>query len=468
MKCSICSDILSCEEKYCGTCGTDVSEQYLKESQTGNGDQRPDANDACLQTKGTKSTKRFLLIGVIAALLLGGTGIGFWVWDISSEPYSFTASPNYSNEALSGDENGSETQPDDENGNETQFDDKNGSEILPADENSSETQLDDENDNDTLLEDEESENIQPPIANQNVDWRSGYTELMFEAIYYSGNIGYSLHDIDGNYPEYLSAFQLADLNFDGIPELLIFSGGYVAGIEEPMRIFTMPNDLEGIIKVFQDWGEPGSPTIDLYRNVYDNSLAYFITSENGDNDSKMGLIYKSDAMTIMDNSFQIASYVCEFSWSGRNSSYQLNGRTVSKVEHDRLRANVYSGYEKIEYEPIVLEDSYMLWDYSTDDLLSIVNEFIDSYSLVSPEPAPRRNWLNSMSEARQLLENEIGKEDGEVFNYHSYREVYQSKSYYVFYSNYRGYLFVAHDGTRILADRHSGRTITDVVVIWER
>ena len=75
-----------------------------------------------------------------------------------------------------------------------------------------------------------------------VDWKKIYLEELLAAQEYAAAMTWEDYDPDSRYPLNLYNAQLADLNFDGIPELFIFDTGAEASQE--VRIFTINANRE--------------------------------------------------------------------------------------------------------------------------------------------------------------------------------------------------------------------------------
>jgi hypothetical protein len=182
-------------------------------------------------------------------------------------------------------------------------------------------------------------------------WKQVYLVTILEAQKYAANSDYSKHDWKGKYPADLSGVQLADLNFDGIPELLLFGDG--AGAAETLRIFAL--NKNGLKKIFQGWGNWEDRK--LFRNKSDNTSAYSFPSENGNDVSFEGVIYLTNSKTRLNddfaNSAKIASFLVESKGDDQetqSATYTFNGRNVSEDEYKSLRDNLLSKYEEIPYE----------------------------------------------------------------------------------------------------------------------
>jgi hypothetical protein len=210
------------------------------------------------------------------------------------------------------------------------------------------------------------------------DWKQAYLNTLQEAQAYAGNAENVNHDYYGDYPRYISGFELADLNFDGSPELLLFGDG--ASASEMMRIFTVTD--AGAVKVYQDWVDMSD--VILYRNINDGSLAYIFVGGNGMVDGEYGYYegkaYKTDSHTRMDGGFEDSAKIADFSNKYKTSGeeapvYTFNGRDVSEEKYNRIMEDLLAGYEEIAYTPAALR-----WDYSSPPMVGEYSAFLDSYT----------------------------------------------------------------------------------------
>ncbi|MDR3209644.1 MAG: hypothetical protein LBT36_03345 [Oscillospiraceae bacterium] len=221
------------------------------------------------------------------------------------------------------------------------------------------------------------------------DWKPLYADTLLAAQAYAAAADWAAHDYNGAYPAYLSAAQIADLNFDGVPELLIFGDG--AGASESLRIYAV---IGGAVeKIFQDWCSPSDVT--LYRRA-SGAYAYGFISANGEMDSTRGTVYLMTRETPMDASPSLADAARLADFSAKyeydydeetyeetliSAAYTFNGQTVSEAEYARLFSDLLAEYEPTDYIPATLE----LWGLSgapktADDYAA----FLDSYT---PEPS---------------------------------------------------------------------------------
>lgn len=241
-----------------------------------------------------------------------------------------------------------------------------------------------------------------PVVNT-VQWKQLYFEEMKVAlelgVEYSSDEGSDNPPNNDPYSRYLFspyAFILADLNFDGIPELIVF--GDFASWTTMMRIFTISqNNVE---MVFSGYGNSlydddniENSYLSLYRSISDGSFAYVLKSwiSKGEVET-VGNCYKVDKSTVMNDQFEEIKKVANFEASEQievvNNSlgevsdiflkirYMFNGREVSKEEYEIQMKNPLSGYEPVAYTP------YMFWDDICESSVTVndVWEFIDLFS----------------------------------------------------------------------------------------
>jgi len=209
-----------------------------------------------------------------------------------------------------------------------------------------------------------------------VEWKELYLAEMQAALAYDASMeadGYSGedHDPDGRYPLQLSGFMLADLNFDGVPELMIL--GDTASAADMMRIFTISENK--VEMFFTDWHY----SLHLGRKTSDGSLAYKLICANGENESLGGSIYLTDSSTPMDSSFAQSAKKADFltPYFDDDPSYVpvwiFDGESVSESEYDELMAGLFFGYTFGESGPL----SVFVWDLDTS--VSGLRAFLDSY-----------------------------------------------------------------------------------------
>lgn len=187
---------------------------------------------------------------------------------------------------------------------------------------------------------------------EDVDWKALYLAEMQAALEYAAGFeaGAPNPDHDWNasrYPEELTGFTIADLNFDGIPELIIY--GDVASASEMMRIFTITNNE--VVIIFIDWGNE----LTLYRKNSGGNPAYYFESANGENNSLSGSIYITNESTQMDGSFRETSKVADFATPYDDDDPQyvpvwiFNGNEVTESEFNDHMAGLLTGYAEASH-----------------------------------------------------------------------------------------------------------------------
>jgi len=200
-----------------------------------------------------------------------------------------------------------------------------------------------------------------------------YTEELMNAQVYSNSNGF---DPDSSYPPYLEGAQLADLNFDGTPELFIF--GPRTDAPQEMHIFTVSGD--GVKEVFEGLTDMGEIT--LYRKKIDGSLAYSFTSAGGDWITYEGTIYLASAKTRMDKTFADSAKIAEFTITQyldddgdlTDPVFTFNGREVNRDTFIRQRQDLFKDYIEVDFKPAMIERDWE-WDWDEID----VREFLLSY-----------------------------------------------------------------------------------------
>ena len=213
-------------------------------------------------------------------------------------------------------------------------------------------------------------------------WKIEYLNLLLGAEYYRVVNDYDHHDFYSTYPLYPSGALLADLNFDGTPELLLCGDG--ASASASMRIFAITK--RGAEKVLQDWGEIGN--VKLYRKQNDGSYAYGFVGGNGQYDYYFGAAYLVTAQIIIDRDFREKALLAEFSVKDEydynpvthvetylGSTYTFNGQIVDANRYDALFTDMYSGYNVLNRSQVVLN-----WDYDSAITYNKIRSFLEAFS----------------------------------------------------------------------------------------
>ena len=188
-------------------------------------------------------------------------------------------------------------------------------------------------------------------------WKRSYMEEILASQEYAANFDWSdSGDYDSRYPRYITDIKLADLNFDGIPELLIcgesiFASSYVG-------IYAMT--ANGAQRIFHELIESG-PT--LYRNP-----------ENG------GLVYGFICLNISPDDY--SEYFYTVYMTGEESTLAFDGQNVGEDEYDSL----FAGFIALPGYPASIKDIYPD-DYKDNDYVYSEDEILRFFDLYSPEPA---------------------------------------------------------------------------------
>ncbi|MDR2571063.1 MAG: zinc-ribbon domain-containing protein [Oscillospiraceae bacterium] len=190
-----------------------------------------------------------------------------------------------------------------------------------------------------------------------------------------------------HYPLHLDSFMLVDLNFDGIPELLIYGDG--AGDFPIVRVFTInENEVEMIyIGQITDAGyafddEVFDNNLSLYQKASDGSFA-FILADGGHMYSEFWFdILLVNSETRMDCNFINASQIAKVSgvaddyyeWSLFFDDIEMN-----TTEYDANIRSLFAEYDVIPYTPHIL-----WWTYREDSHSSIIDnalwEFLHEFT----------------------------------------------------------------------------------------
>jgi len=228
-------------------------------------------------------------------------------------------------------------------------------------------------------------------------WMQLYFDEIQDALVYADSNDWGIHDQDGRYPLSPEAFILIDLNFDGIPELII--SGDVTGVDTPQyRIFTISGDR--VEKIFLGYGLPpdsiygdiyDAPTLyselfgwKLYRKISDGSMAYAVLDGG-----RFGHYYTggdillTNQTTVMDTNFlentKIADFQILHDIDTFEPSFYFNEQEVDELEIVRMLNDLLSDYEAVNHIPAILWSDYR-GDIITGDSIQM---FLNSYTTVS-------------------------------------------------------------------------------------
>ncbi|MCL1792499.1 MAG: hypothetical protein FWG34_01375 [Oscillospiraceae bacterium] len=222
-----------------------------------------------------------------------------------------------------------------------------------------------------------------------LSWKQIYLELLLETQGYIENFDWeSSDDYDSRYPRYISDIRLADLNFDGIPELFICGESVLAS--SLVSIYAAAKN--GPRKIFEGLLHYGNgPT--LYRAAPgDDGLAYRFTCLDASSDDYIFTVYKTDEKTSLSgNLSDAAEKIAVYSENYDNgAAYTFNGRNVTGEEYDDLIYGLFEGCIVVPGYPVSVIDIYPDeyidhgYIYSEDEIL----RFLDLYS---PEHAEDDN-----------------------------------------------------------------------------
>ena len=240
---------------------------------------------------------------------------------------------------------------------------------------------------------------QAPVFSE--QWKQLYYQEMKDALAFSATHDFSTTNPVERYFIRLYGFMLADINFDGIPELIVI--GDDNGRYWGLRIFTLYQNNTDMI--FNDCCNPPGlaycedlPDFDwqLYRKISDGSYAYFFFFDWSTASDFGGEIYSTSRATKMNKQFEEdvkkAEYCVEdireieYDTSGAviNESYVphywFNDQEVSEVEYNRQMRNLISGYEKVARKPCILwiENPFNGTgaDGTDNDLVKFLNSYV--------------------------------------------------------------------------------------------
>jgi len=170
-------------------------------------------------------------------------------------------------------------------------------------------------------------------------------------------------------------FILADLNFDGLPEMLIVGPGCATA---SLAILTITRS--GIEVIYHG----GFGGLYLYRRIDDGSLTYVLRNCN----SYYGITFMTNKTTQIDRNFRTSARAATWSWTmywndeleTMEYFYTINGEAVSRQEYERLIDDLTIGYEKVPYT--INHWSSWAWytsDRSTLELEAEILEFLNSF-----------------------------------------------------------------------------------------
>ena len=225
-------------------------------------------------------------------------------------------------------------------------------------------------------------------------WKQIYLELLLTTQEYIAKFDWSVSDdYDSRYPRYITDIRLADLNFDGIPELVLcgeslFASSYVS-------IYTITEN--GAQMIFHELLNEGSGPI-LYCNPDDGNLFYGFTCLNALSDNYLDYLFtvyatgKETSLTgnLSDNATKMAVYTANY--SDNPPIYTFNGQNVSEQEYD---SRIDSLFERLFIEipgyPVSIREIYPD-DYKGTDYNYSESEMLTFFDLYSPEYAGNNSY----------------------------------------------------------------------------
>jgi len=290
-----------------------------------------------------------------------------------------------------------------------------------------------------------------------VDWKQIYFDEIKLALANSQSADHSIpfdlrkHPFDMNY------IMIADLNFDGVPELILFGDGVSAS--ETMWIYTIIQDKTELMFIgfgnpSYDWGDYDDYyDLQLLRNISDGSLAYRINSGNGGYNHAGGSIYLTNKSTQMNKNFDNSTKMLTYSWEYDDSyefiddsslwEYTINQQQVSEIEYLFAINKIVSGYTKIKYTPAVIS----LWNdnFSDRSILALFDSYISENKIninsiletieetiirLDRQYIQRDDLLHFTLDDLGYLRNGIFALSGRIFNTEKYRNFFNEQSWY--------------------------------------
>jgi hypothetical protein len=208
-------------------------------------------------------------------------------------------------------------------------------------------------------------------------WQNIYLTVMHNAQNYAGsNPGYNP---DSRLPIYLEWFELADINFDGTPELFIYGNG--AGADSRAFIYTVVNGSAEYI--FSGWGAHDNGR-KLLRKSSDGTPAYRLSGMNGEEGDYSGYWALTDGNSPLDANFEqnvkLSRWHRTFDTGdngyGQNLVEEVDGyaQNISVYGISDYERDFYAEYEETAYTPAKLQGSWGTV-YTDADMQA----FLDSY-----------------------------------------------------------------------------------------
>jgi len=216
-------------------------------------------------------------------------------------------------------------------------------------------------------------------------WKQNYLELLVTTQDYIAHFDWSVSDdYDSHYPRYTTDFRLADLNFDGIPELIVCGESVLASSD--IRIYTMTEN--GMQKIFSGLLHTGSgPT--LFHNPEINKRFYAFTCLEVFSDNYLEhvfTVYMTDeetalASNLKDTAGLVAVYLEDYS---ENQIFMFNGRILGEQEYSHLVDSLFEGLVEFSGYPVSIKDIHPD-EYRDNDYIYSESEILQFFELFKPE-----------------------------------------------------------------------------------
>ena len=180
------------------------------------------------------------------------------------------------------------------------------------------------------------------------------------------------------YPLYISDFRLADLNFSGEPELLVYGETFMAS--NYVLIYTIDGNSD--LAIFNGIISLGPY---LYRDPGNNELFYSFTvmdySYGGGSELYEYTVNETSARsgyprTPEGGAVERVKYTMELDSNG-GAKYTFNGMPVSETEYDIAVDGIYNGYAQVGGYPLSVSEMYDAGadGYSADQLSLFLNAY---------------------------------------------------------------------------------------------
>lgn len=221
------------------------------------------------------------------------------------------------------------------------------------------------------------------------EWQRAYLDLLLTAQDYISNFDWSVsRDYDARYPLYITDIKLADLNFDGTPELIIYGESALASSDA--GIYTAVDS--GAQKIFAGLLYAGvGPS--LYRDPDDGAMYYGFTRLEvlpDDIINYLFTVYMTHEKTVLtddltETAVKAAVYTADF---GDDPNFMFNEENVSEEDYHVLVDNLFTGFVELSGYPVSIKDLYPD-DYKDSDYIYSESEILQFFDMYSPEPTNR-------------------------------------------------------------------------------